>query len=74
MSTDTLFAPTRLGRLELKHHLVMAPMTRSRAVEVSTPNAGMVAYPEIDETCRKSAPTWWPSGAPSSPIRIWWRG
>jgi len=44
MSNDTLFAPTRLGRLELKNHLVMAPMTRSRAVEVSTPNALMAEY------------------------------
>jgi len=44
MSNDTLFAPTTLGRLDLKNHLVMAPMTRSRAVEVSTPNALMAEY------------------------------
>jgi len=44
MSNATVFAPTTLGRLELKNHLVMAPMTRSRAVEVSTPNALMAEY------------------------------
>ena len=44
MSNNALFAPTTLGRLELKNHLVMAPMTRSRAVEVSTPNALMAEY------------------------------
>jgi N-ethylmaleimide reductase len=39
VTTTSLFAPTSLGPLTLKNHLVMAPMTRSRAVEASTPNA-----------------------------------
>ena len=44
MSNSKLFAPATLGPLELKNHLVMAPMTRSRAVEESTPNALMAEY------------------------------
>jgi N-ethylmaleimide reductase len=44
MSNSKLFAPATLGPLELKNHLVMAPMTRSRAVEGSTPNALMAEY------------------------------
>src|SRR5512137_1267959 len=44
MSNAKLFAPATLGSLELKNHLVMAPMTRSRTVEGNTPNALMAEY------------------------------
>jgi N-ethylmaleimide reductase len=44
MPDTLLFAPATLGSLSLKNHLVMAPMTRSRAVEASTPNALMAEY------------------------------
>ncbi len=44
MPVASLFAPTTLGPLELKNHLVMAPMTRSRAVEANTPNALMAEF------------------------------
>ncbi|HVT55834.1 MAG TPA: alkene reductase [Xanthobacteraceae bacterium] len=33
-----LFSPYRLGSLELKNRLVLAPMTRSRAIEGNVPN------------------------------------
>ena len=39
MSEISLFEPTRLGPLPLSNRIVMAPMTRSRAVEGNTPNA-----------------------------------
>lgn len=38
-----LFTPFRLGRLELPNRIVMAPMTRSRAVG-NIPNASMARY------------------------------
>lgn len=38
-----LFAPATLGSLELKNHLVMAPLTRSRAID-NIPNALMAEY------------------------------
>jgi N-ethylmaleimide reductase len=44
VSDALLFAPATLGPLSLSNHLVMAPMTRSRAVEASTPNALMAEY------------------------------
>ena len=44
MSDASLFAPTTLGPLALKNRLVMAPMTRSRAVEANTPNDLMAEY------------------------------
>jgi len=44
MSETSLFAPTTLGKLSLKNHVVMAPMTRSRAVEGNTPNDLMAEY------------------------------
>jgi N-ethylmaleimide reductase len=44
MSNLSLFAPATLGSLPLKNHLVMSPMTRSRAVEANTPNALMAEY------------------------------
>src|SRR5580693_4803701 len=46
--TDTAFthllSPYRLGALELKNRLVMAPMTRSRAVEGNVPSPLAVSY------------------------------
>jgi N-ethylmaleimide reductase len=40
---NTLLAPYSKGSLQLKNHLVMAPMTRSRAIS-NLPNDLMVAY------------------------------
>jgi N-ethylmaleimide reductase len=39
MSDQLLFSPTTMGKLTLSNRTVMAPMTRSRAVEENTPNA-----------------------------------
>ena len=44
MSDVSLFAPATLGKLQLKNHLVMAPMTRSRAGEGGVPHALMAEY------------------------------
>ena len=44
MFIRSLFRPTVLGPLALRNHLVMAPMTRSRAGEANTPNALMAEY------------------------------
>jgi N-ethylmaleimide reductase len=44
VSDVSLFSPTTLGRLALENHLVMAPMTRSRAVDANTPNALMADF------------------------------
>lgn len=41
---DSLFAPTRLGALELPNRLVMSPMTRNRADDDGSPNALMAEY------------------------------
>lgn len=41
--TTTLFTPIKLGNLELKNRIVMAPMTRSRAIG-NVPNALMQKY------------------------------
>ena len=41
--TDTLFTPTTLGKLQLKNRIVMAPMTRSRAIG-NVPNELMAKY------------------------------
>src|SRR5690348_9586061 len=35
---ERLFSPYRLGSLELKNRMVLAPMTRSRALEGNVPN------------------------------------
>src|SRR5512137_2677986 len=43
-SSSLLFAPTTLGPLPLANHIMMAPMTRSRAVQASTPNPLMAEY------------------------------
>jgi N-ethylmaleimide reductase len=44
MSTASLFSQSTLGTLELSNRLVMAPMTRNRAVEANTPNDLMAEY------------------------------
>ena len=44
MNELLLFAPAQLGHLKMKNRIVMAPMTRSRAVEANTPNALMAEY------------------------------
>lgn len=41
--SSTLFAPTQLGSLSLKNRIVMAPLTRSRAIG-NVPNALMEKY------------------------------
>ncbi|GAB4125987.1 MAG: alkene reductase [Sideroxydans sp.] len=41
--TPTLFTPTTLGKLQLKNRIVMAPMTRSRAIG-NVPNELMAQY------------------------------
>jgi N-ethylmaleimide reductase len=41
--TDVLFTPIALGKLQLKNRIVMAPMTRSRAIG-NVPNALMERY------------------------------
>lgn len=43
-SDEGLFSPYRLGDLALKNRLVMAPMTRSRAVAEAVPNPLAVTY------------------------------
>jgi len=40
----TLFSPYRLGELDLKNRMVMAPMTRSRAIEGNVPNPIAATY------------------------------
>ena len=42
--SDSLLSPYRLGSFELKNRLVMAPMTRSRAVEGNVPNPLAATY------------------------------
>ena len=44
MSHISLFEPTTLGPLRLSNRMVMAPLTRSRAVDSNTPNALMAEY------------------------------
>ncbi len=44
MSPTTLLSPYSLRNLALTNRAVMAPMTRSRAVEANTPNALMAEY------------------------------
>lgn len=39
-----LFTPHFAPSLQLRNRIVMAPMTRSRAVEANTPNALMAEY------------------------------
>ena len=41
--SSTLFTPTQLGSLPLKNRIVMAPLTRSRAIG-NLPNALMEQY------------------------------
>lgn len=44
MASIALFEPMTLGRLQLRNRIVMAPMTRSRAVEANTANHLMAEY------------------------------
>lgn len=44
MASAALFEPVTLGRLSLKNRIVMAPMTRCRAVEDNLPNQLMAEY------------------------------
>ncbi len=44
MTETSLFAPTTLGPLPLRNRIVMAPMTRSRAIDGNTPNDLMAQY------------------------------
>ena len=44
MSESSLFSTAKLGSLTLLNRVVMAPMTRCRAVEHGTPNALMAEY------------------------------
>ncbi len=44
MAGISLFAPTRVGSSALQNRLVMAPMTRSRAIDANTPNDLMAEY------------------------------
>ncbi len=44
MAAISLFAPTTLGSLPLRNRIVMAPMTRSRAVDANIPNDLMAEY------------------------------
>ena len=44
MAGISLFAATTLGPLPLRNRIVMAPMTRSRAVDANIPNALMAEY------------------------------
>ncbi len=45
MKTQKLFAPAKIGSIELKNHIVMAPMTRCRAIG-NIPNDLMKEYYE----------------------------
>jgi N-ethylmaleimide reductase len=44
MSTSALFAPARLGAIELKNKIVMAPLTRSRADTEGVPSPYAAKY------------------------------
>jgi N-ethylmaleimide reductase len=44
LETPMLFEPVRIRSLQLRNRIVMAPMTRSRAVDANTPNALMAEY------------------------------
>lgn len=42
--TSSLFTPTQLGNISLRNRVVMAPLTRSRALDNNTPNSLMATY------------------------------
>lgn len=44
MSSPSLFTPLRLGRYELDHRVVMAPLTRMRAAPGMVPNEFAAEY------------------------------
>lgn len=46
-SSDPLFTPLKVGQVELKHRIVMAPLTRNRAtVPTFAPNDMIAEYYE----------------------------
>ena len=51
MSNTSLFDPVRLGALELRNRVVMAPLTRARATEDHVPTAMMARYYAQRATC-----------------------
>jgi N-ethylmaleimide reductase len=42
-ASSKLFAPLKIGRLDLKHRIIMAPLTRTRSPE-HIPNEDVVEY------------------------------
>ena len=44
MSLSALFQPTRLGHIEIANRIVMAPLTRNRAVDGLAPGPLTVEY------------------------------
>src|ERR1700755_3505581 len=42
--TADLFSPYRLGEIELRNRMVLAPMTRSRAIDGNVPNPLAATY------------------------------
>jgi NADPH2 dehydrogenase/N-ethylmaleimide reductase len=44
VGAEPLFSPVRIGAIELKNRIVMAPMTRNRADADGTPNELMVEH------------------------------
>ena len=46
-SSDPLFTPWNIGKLQLKHRIVMAPLTRNRATpSTAAPNSLIAEYYE----------------------------
>ncbi|WP_436178069.1 hypothetical protein [Acidovorax sp. LjRoot66] len=43
-TTETLFTPTRLGAIDVKNRIAMAPLTRSRAGMGGVPSALAARY------------------------------
>lgn len=64
VGTEPLFAPVKIGAIELANRIVMAPMTRNRADADGTPNELMVQhYSERAEAGLIVAEGTWPSQA-----------
>ena len=40
----SLYQPVKIGALELKNRIVMAPLTRMRTIEARTPNEMMLRH------------------------------
>lgn len=51
MSTSTLFESVRIGELELRNRVVMAPLTRARATEGHVPTPMMAEYYRQRASC-----------------------